>query len=152
MKSILLVAALALTGPAVFAQTTPAGNLTADKKDNTLVVELPQEGVAAWQRVAQVLTDRGYPFAHSDINLLVLTTAFNPISSTSSLSVSAVVRGHQLTLRGRSESVSVVGTQSQLTTVRRSTSLAGVSEGWQELEAIARELGGTVRYSRLVVR
>ncbi|SDX64977.1 hypothetical protein [Hymenobacter psychrophilus] len=152
MKTLLLVALLACTSPAVFAQKAIVGTTTPDKNDNTLVLELPEEGAAAWQRVARVLADRGYPFAHSDVNLLALTTAFNPISRTASLSVSALVRGHQLILRGRLEAITVVGSPSQIVAVRRSAPLGGESEGWQELELIARELGGPVRYARLTVR
>lgn len=152
MKNVLLALLLALTGPAALAQTTPAGTLSTDRKDNTLLVELPDEGEAAWRRVAQVLLDRGYPLAYSDVNLLSLTTAFNPLNSTNSLSVSAVVRGHQLTLRGRSEAASIVGTPSQLTVVRRGAPMGGTRPDWQELEDIARVLGGTVRYTQLVQR
>lgn len=152
MKHLLLVALLALARPAAFAQGAISGTTAPDKNDNTLVVELPEEGAAAWRRVARVLADRGYPFAHSDVHLLALTTAFNPISRTASLSVSALVRGHQLILRGRLEAITTVGSPSQLVAVRRGAPLGGESEGWQELELIARELGGPVRYAQLVVR
>lgn len=138
---LLLLLALAAAPPA-FAQL-PALHAQPERSDDTVVLTLPDEGRAAWQRAAAVLAARGYGLRHSDADLLTLTTDFTAIKHNNTLSIFVQVQGHQLLLRAR-----CIGSGDSITgasTVRRG-GLLGTSYELPELEAIAQALGGTAAY------
>ncbi|MFD2784045.1 hypothetical protein [Hymenobacter rubripertinctus] len=143
MKKLLLLAALALAGPRTFAQL-PALHAQPDKQDDTIVLTLPDEGRAAWQRAAGVLAARGYTFRYSDADLLTLSTDYIILERMGPIGVFVRVEGHQLLVRCRYLN-SADDSISKAQAVRMG-GLLGTSREWPELVAIARELGGTAAY------
>ena len=145
MKNWLPLLALWLLSISVVAQNFPvAPHATPQNADDTILLTLPNGGEAAWHRAAQVLVARGYTLAYSDAQLLTLNTDFTDIHGTSGyLSVFVFISGNQLTLRARSNATPIPNASFGI--VRRGA-LLGVSRDWQELEAIARDLGGTAGY------
>ena len=148
MKKILLLPLLLAVGPA-FAQL-PALHATPEKNDDTIVLTLPDEGRVAWQRAAGVLAARGYTFRYSDADLLTISTDYIGLESYDIIGLFVRVEGNRLLLRGRwlvkstdtgsGEAVSLGGF------------LSGSTSKWAELEAVARELGGTAAYYNSAAR
>lgn len=150
MKKLLLpLLLLVLAGPAALAQNfTP--HPEPDKNDDTIVLTLPDEGHVAWQRAAGVLATRGYTFRYSDADLLALSTDPITIEGARTMFIFVQVQGHQLLLRGR-----WLGSNDQLGdayATSRGGVLGGTSNDWTELEAIARQLGGTATYYNSAAR
>lgn len=148
MKKLLLPLLLLAVGPA-FAQL-PALRATPEKNDDTIVLTLPDEGRVAWQRAAGVLAARGYSFRYSDADLLTISTDYIELESHDIIGLFVRVEGNRLLLRGRwlvnntdagsGEAVSLGGF------------LSGSTSKWAELEAVARELGGTAAYYNSAAR
>ncbi|MBT2557549.1 hypothetical protein J7E24_07110 [Hymenobacter sp. ISL-91] len=148
MKKLLLPLLLLAVAPA-FAQL-PALHAAPEKNDDTVVLTLPDEGRVAWQRAAGVLAARGYTFRYSDADLLTISTDYIELESYDIIGLFVRVEGNRLLLRGRwlvnstdagnGEAVSLGGF------------LSSSASKWAELEAVARELGGTAAYYNSAAR
>ncbi|MBT9395170.1 hypothetical protein KLP40_18525 [Hymenobacter sp. NST-14] len=121
--------------------------------DNTLVLTLPDEGQALWQRAGQLLAQRGYAIRYASPELLTLSTEVIAARSGPSLGITLTVVGHELQLRGYIDYTNIHGTQLSQS---NSLMLIDYEEGngrrarqWQELEDVARLLGGTRQYTRV---
>ncbi|SET48889.1 hypothetical protein [Hymenobacter actinosclerus] len=141
----LLAAGLLLSSAPAFSQTAGLRTQPIDF-DNTLVVTLPDEGQAAWQRAGRLLAQRGYLIRFASPELLTLST--EPVSNFTArlMGVYLVVEGPELHLQGYIPAGDNVINWLQIIEYSTGRGLSG--RRWQELEEIARLLGGTVRYAR----
>ena len=149
MKKLLLLAALALASPRAFAQQAEPHAQPTDN-DDTIVLTLPDEGLAAWGRAGRLLAHRGYPIRYASPELLTLTT--EPIfrRGTGTVGIVLLVEGHELRLQAYGLISSEGSPAAEFRMTDRGGVLGGVARTWDELEAVARLLGGTVRYARSV--
>ncbi|UYZ64412.1 hypothetical protein [Hymenobacter weizhouensis] len=120
----------------------PGAHATPTRTDDTILVELTDTPEAGWRRLAQVLVGRGYSIAHSDKDLLTVSTHVLELPG-HPFRVTGMVIGRTVVLRlylgGEVEHIGYP--------TRRSNRGGGNSWDWRELEAIARELGGPVQYA-----
>lgn len=147
MKKLLLP--LLLAGAPAFAQL-PALHARPEKNDDTIVLTLPDEGRAVWQRAAGVLAARGYTFRYSDADLLTISTDYVRLESYDTIGLFVRVEGNRLLLRGRWLSDDDVTGNGYA--ISMGGFLSGSGSKWAELEAAARELGGTPGYYNSAAR
>lgn len=136
MKTLLICCLLLFSAP-VFAQSGPV------KGANQIQVQLPDSGVVAWKRVAQVLSSRGYGIKASDKDLLTISTDARRIKRAGDVTLSAAVQGTRVILSGGfSNGVGATSERIAYRGMKGSPFMAA----WEELEAVSRELGGTSTY------
>lgn len=144
MKKLFCFVVLACCCHLASAQTTtaPPTRPVASKNDDAILVALVGSPEATWRKLAQVLVQRGYSIDHSDQSLLTLST--HPFGQNSyPIRVTGMVVEQMLVLRmyqWNTPSYGVLGVD----LVRRR---GGESAEWRELESIAQEMGGHVRYA-----
>ncbi|WP_019948119.1 hypothetical protein [Hymenobacter aerophilus] len=146
LRSVLLLAVgLLLGGAPAFAQTAGLRTQPIDF-DNTLVVTLPDEGQVAWQRAGRLLARRGYLVRFASPELLTIST--EPVNNFAQhlMGVYLVVDGHELQLQGYIPAGD--NTINWLHVIEYDNGKGVSGRRWQELEEIARLLGGPVRYAR----
>lgn len=149
MQTIILLAGLLLAGAPVFAQTAEL-RLKPIDFDNTLVLTLPDEGRALWQRAGRLLAQRGYAIRYASPDLLTLSTEAVDTRGAVTLGMALVINGHELRLQGYNNRMVLSADKqaSWLEVVSYETGNGQRARQWQELERVARLLGGTVQYAR----
>ncbi|UOG76872.1 hypothetical protein MTX78_09795 [Hymenobacter tibetensis] len=147
MKKLFCTALLACFMQAVHAQTTtvPAPHATATKEDDTILLELTATPEASWQRLAQVLVQRGYSIEHSNKDLLTLSTYPLFVPQSGVLRVAGTVVKNTFYLRVYWGGNMETGSGPYVLARQKSEKM------WRELEAIAREFGGSIRYTTSAV-
>ena len=149
MKKLLLLAALALASPRAFAQQAEPHAQPTDN-DDAIVLTLPDEGRTAWERAGRLLARRGYPIRSASPELLTLTTEPIIHEQAGVMGITLVVEGHELRLQAYKPASSEASPAGSFRITDRGKLLGGVSRDWEELEAVAKLLGGTARYARSV--
>ncbi len=150
---LLLAGLLLLAGPAL-AQTagprTPPAELRTQptKDDDTIVLTLPDEGRALWQRAGQLLARRGYPIRYASPELLTLTTEAIVPRGTEKMGVVLAVQDHELRLQAYVPNGTTTFPVIWFFMVDQSNGNGREGRRWQELEEVARLLGGTRQYTR----
>ncbi|MBC8082057.1 MAG: hypothetical protein H7Z21_02495 [Hymenobacter sp.] len=143
MRKLLLSALLAFPLQAAQAQTPPAPPAprpTTARNDDTILVDLTDTPEAGWRRLAQVLVRRGYSIEHSDKDLLTLSTHALYLSQPFRVAATVIDRTVVLRMYGRRVAADILLTE-------RVQRRGSANEEWRELETIARELGGVIRYA-----
>ncbi|NVO31085.1 hypothetical protein [Hymenobacter lapidiphilus] len=149
---LLLSGLLFLTAVPTFAQTGGLRTKPIDF-DNTIVLTLPDEGPAAWKRAGRLIAQRGYPIRFASPELLTLSTEVMGARKATPLGFTVAVNGHELHLRGFTSYTDIASYQTsssaQLLLIEYMDSGNARGRQWQELEDVARLLGGTRQYTRV---
>ncbi|OWP63272.1 hypothetical protein CDA63_09605 [Hymenobacter amundsenii] len=151
-----MLAGLLLLGVPALAQTpeprTPPAELRAqpDKDDDTIVLTLPDEGRALWQRAGQLLARRGYPIRYASPELLTLTTEAIVPREANTMGLVLAVQGHELRLQAYTPNGSTTFPTVWFLMSNQSKGSGRDGHKWQELEEVARLLGGTRQYTRSI--
>lgn len=140
MKALLLAATL-FAVPA-FAQTSP----TPFKGADAVKIVLPDSGTVAAQRVAAVMTQKGYSIKSSDLQLGSITTNEKMLSANVRTAVYSQMKGHEVLLAG-TVSVKLINVEG-LPIVYRGNTSGTWGTAWLELEGIAKALGGIISYQK----
>lgn len=138
------MAALIPAAQAQTASVVPGAHTTPARTDDTILIELPAADTpeVGWRRLAQVLVSRGYSIAHSDKDLLVLSTHVLELPGLP-FRITGMVAGRTAVLRlYKGGEIEKTGYPTY-----RANRGGGNNWEWRELEAIARDLGGPVQYA-----
>ncbi len=132
MKKILLFLAL-------FTCATSWSYAQADKA-NTIVITVSDSNTVK-QKVTAVFTDREYTFAPGK-NPSLLSTAAKTLKSGTRVSYQVQLKGAEVVLSGK---IMVAG-QSNMIIVNNGAKGSPFVNGWEEMEKIAKAIGGKVKY------
>ena len=138
MNSVLLLSLLVALPFVSLAQTVPA------KGANTIAVMLPDSGIVAWKKTAQMLTMRGYGLKATDKDLLTLSTDGKPAGRAGEVVIRATVIGRTVMLGGNFNT-GIINTSGSRITYRGMQGSPFMS-AWEELNDVAKALGGTLTY------
>ena len=138
MNSVLLLPLLVALPSVSLAQTVPA------KGANTVAVMLPDSGIVAWKKTAQVLTMRGYGMKATDKDLLTLSTDSKPAGRAGEVVIRATVIGRTVMLGGNFNTGIINTSGSRIT--YRGMQGSPFMIAWEELNDVAKALGGTLTY------
>lgn len=151
LKNLLCLLLLATAAPLARAQLRPLNETAAPtnapaaapaREHDTLVLELPGAPADIWQQLARVLLGRGYAIEHSSAELLTLTT-YPLRTDGSGVRIVGIVEGQTLILRA----YILYLTNPRPEWTERVRRRGGDNAEWQELMAIGRQMGGTMRYT-----
>ncbi|WP_046242657.1 hypothetical protein [Hymenobacter terrenus] len=141
MKPLLLCLLLFIVG-----STRAQTSAKPFKGANTILVQLPDSGVAAWKAAAKVLLSKGYTIKNSDKELLTLSTESKSISRAGDVILSSNVSAHQVVFRGIFNTHTLNDVPMQI--VMRGMVGSPFMIAWNELEVVAASLGGTITYAK----
>ncbi|WP_133273193.1 hypothetical protein [Hymenobacter radiodurans] len=148
MKKLLYLGLLFLSIQVAQAQTTPApagAQAGANREDDTMVLALSGTPAESWQRLAQVLVQRGYSIAHSDNSLFTLTTNGLYKRRTGTVTVAGTVVNETIQVRLYWGGSSETGGGSPLPARRKQ------EDRWAELVSIGQAFGGPISYMTSVL-
>lgn len=147
MKKLFCTALLACALEAANAKTSPASapHATASREDDAILLTLTETPEAGWRKLAQVLVQRGYSIEYSDKELLTLSTYALYVPQSGVLRVAGTVVENTLYLRVYSGGNIETGSGPYILARQKS------ERAWRELEAIAKEVGGSIRYAASAV-
>jgi len=138
MNFVLLLPLLVALPSASLAQTVPA------KGANTIAVVLPDSGIVAWKKTAQVLTMRGYSLKATDKDLLTLSTESKSTGRAGEVVIRATVIGRTVMLGGNFTTAILNGSGTRIT--YRGMQGSPFMVAWDELQEVAKALGGALTY------
>ncbi len=133
MKNLLLVFLLAFTTVTVYAQVP--------EKAKTIIITLPDSNTVA-DKVTKVLTSRDYTVQAAGKTPSVITTAAKTLKTNARVIYTAQIKGADVLLTGRM----VVAGQSSMIIEYKGAKGTPIMTGWEEMEKIAKALGGKVKY------
>lgn len=126
--------------------TAPPTRPASGRNDDAILVAFVGSSEVTWRKLAQVLVQRGYSIEHSDQNLLTLST--HPFGQNYfPIRVTGMVMEQMLVLRMYQWNIPAFGVLGADLVRRR----GGESAEWRELESIAKEMGGQVRYTSSLI-
>jgi len=148
MKALVLSAVLLFSAASSFGQVSvkTSASLVLDKPfkgANTIIVALPDSGLVAWEKTAAALTANGYTVKSSDKRLLTLSTESKPTPQAGDVAVAAIVQGSKVLLTG------TTGSSAAPAIIEYRGKKSGPALlPWEQLETVAKSLGGTTEYTR----
>jgi hypothetical protein len=133
MKNLLLVFFLAFTTVAAYAQVP--------EKAKTIIITMPDSNAVS-DKVIKVLTSRDYTVQAAGKTPSVITTAAKTLKTNARVIYTAQLKGADVLLTGRI----VVAGQSSMIIEYKGAKGTPIMTGWEEMEKIAKALGGKVKY------
>lgn len=146
---LLLLAALLLSAPASFGQLSSrvSSTLVLDKPfkgANTIIIALPDSGLAAWDKTSTTLAQQGF-IMKASAPPLTLATEPKVTVQAGNIAISAQVQGSNVLLRGTS---SAANSASPAPIEYRGRKGKATLLAWDQLDAVAKALGGKMEYTR----
>ena len=133
MKNLLLVFLLAFTTLSVYAQVP--------EKAKTIIITMPDSNTVN-DKVTKVFTSRDYTVQSTGKKASVISTAPKTLKTNARVVYTAQLKGADVLLTGRI----VVAGQSSMNIEYKETKGTPIMIGWEEMEKIAKALGGKVKY------
>jgi hypothetical protein len=134
MKNLLLLFLLAFANVLAYAQGVP-------EKAKTIIITMPDSNMVS-EKVIKVLTGRDYTIPNAGKTSSVITTAPKTLKNNTRVVYNAQIKGAEIALTGKM----VVAGQSSMTIEYKGAKGSPIMSGWEEMDKIAKALGGKVKY------
>ena len=131
MKKLFFLFVFAFMSVLAYSQSAP-------EKANTIIITLPDSNTAS-AKVIKALQARDYTASEKN---KVITTAARTLKNGARVSYNAQLKGTEVYLTGK---ILVAG-QTNMVIANQGAKGTPILNGWEEMEKIAKEIGGKVQY------